>query len=124
MVHHANIEKYKWEELMGRKFKNITEQYEYEYIQELKNNNEKAFAVKNNNYTSYMLILHRGEQLFYQEGTRAFICEISARYDFVITESIKRWDTGEKITEEEKENIRENITKFFKDNYNTSVKFT
>lgn len=108
---------------MVGKFKSLAAQLEYEHIQELKNNKEKTFEVLNDNIISHMLILNRGEQLFYQEGDKAFICEISVKYDIVISDSIKKWDNGEKITSQEKEQIKRNIAKFFLDNYKTNMSF-
>jgi len=110
---------------MSRKFKNLAEELEYEHIQELKCNNETAFLVEDTeNSKVYMKILNRGEQLFYQENDKAFICEISVLHDIIFTESIKKWDSGEKIKPQEKEKVKNNIQKFFKDNYNTDIKFT
>jgi hypothetical protein len=110
---------------MGRKFKNLAEELEYEHIQELKANNETAFLVEDTeNSKVYMKILNRGEHMFYQENDRAFICEISVLHDIVFTESIKKWDTGDKITLQEKENVKNNIKKFFKNFYNTDISFT
>lgn len=109
---------------MGEKYYSLAEQLEYEHIQELKNNKEKTFEVINDNTISHMLILNRGEQLFYQENDKAFICEISVILDIVVSESIKRWDSGEKIKVQEREQIKKNIEKFFMDTYKTSIKFT
>ncbi len=72
---------------MGKSFKNLAEQLEYEHIQAMKKDKEKVFTVNNNNKTSYMLILNRGEQLFYQEDGRAFICDISLMDDVVFSGS-------------------------------------
>lgn len=110
---------------MGRKFKNLAEELEYEHIQELKANNGTAFLVEDTeNSKVYMKILNRGEHMFYQENDRAFICEISVLHDIVFTESIKKWDTGDKITLQEKGNVKNNIKKFFKNIYNTDISFT
>jgi len=70
-----------------------------------------------------MLILNRGEQLFYQEDNRAFICEISVIHDVINTDSIRKWDSGEKITFQEKEQIKGNIIYFFMNNYKTVIRF-
>ncbi len=110
---------------MARKFKNLAEELEYEHIQELKENNETSFLIEDTeNSKVYLKILNRGEHLFYQENDRAFICEISVLYDIVFTNSIKKWDTGDKITPKEKEKIINNIKNFFKNIYNTDIKFT
>ncbi len=108
---------------MGKTFTNLAEQLEYEHIQAMKRDKEKAFTVNDNNKTFYMLILNRGEQLFYQEDERAFICEISVIDDVVFSGSIKKWDSGERITVQEKDQIQKNIKKFFMDNYQTLMRF-
>lgn len=110
---------------MSRKINNLAEELEYGHLQELKENNRTAFLVEDTeNSKVYMKILNRGEQMFYQENDKAFICEISVLHDVVFTESIKKWDTGEKIKPQEKEKVKNNIQKFFKNNYNTDISFT
>ncbi len=106
-----------------KKFKHLAEQLEYELIQAIKDNKEKLFAVNNNNKTCYLKILNRGEQLFYQEDERAFICEISVMDEVVFSGSIKKWDSGAKITAQEKEQIKQSIEKFFMDNYQILMRF-
>ena len=108
---------------MGKSFKNLAEQLEYEHIQVMKRDKEKLFTFNNNNKTCNLKILNRGEQLFYQEDERAFICEISVMDDVVFSGSIKKWDSGEKITVQEKEQIKQSIEKFFMDNYQTLIWF-
>lgn len=108
---------------MQRNFKNLAEQMEYEYIQQLKSNKDEAFPITSDGKISYLKILNRGEQLFYQEDNRALICEISVIHDVVIDESIKKWDSGEKVTDKEKNQIRKNIERFFAESYQTNIRF-
>ncbi|HOJ78580.1 MAG TPA: hypothetical protein PLZ08_10890 [Bacillota bacterium] len=110
---------------MAKKFKNLAAELEYEHIQELKAKNESAFLVKDTEDSKvYLKILNRGEQLFYQENDRAFICEISLPHNVVFIETIKKWNTGTKLTPQEKEEVINNIQRFFKNNYNTDINFT
>jgi len=109
---------------MEKKFTNKAEQLRYEHIQELKKDNDKTFTMNYDNKTLHMKILNRGEQFFYQDGDRAFICEISVFADIIYTESIKRWDNGEKINNNEMEEVKRNIERFFMDIYTTTISFT
>lgn len=109
---------------MSKTFKNLAEQLEYEHIQDLKKNHEGAYSVElDKTGICYIRILNRGEQMFYQENDRAFICEISVLHDIVFSKSIKKWDNGEKVTEQEKNDIKNKITFFFKQYHNTDIKF-
>lgn len=48
-------------------------------------------------------ILGRGEVAFYQRGERALLMEILAGYGVIFADSIRRWNTGEKVSDEERE---------------------
>ena len=54
-------------------------------------------------------ILSRGEQAFYQEGSRALLLEISAGYGVIMKSSIRFWDDGQKVTEEERARVIERM---------------
>jgi hypothetical protein len=49
--------------------------------------------------------LARGEQAFYQQNERALLLEISARSNIIFRKSIRWWDTGEAVTDEERDLI-------------------
>ena len=52
-------------------------------------------------------ILGRGEMAFYQQGDRALLLEVLAGHGVVFAKSIRRWDDGKKVTDEERETILE-----------------
>ncbi|PRQ02442.1 hypothetical protein ENSA5_22600 [Enhygromyxa salina] len=52
----------------------------------------------------------RGEWAFYQEGGRATLLEAFAGRGVINRRSIKRWDNGKKITDEEREGIIERVS--------------
>lgn len=98
---------------MTRKFRNESEKLNYEYIQELKQKMEADREPKiptESGEICYIRILHRGEQLFYQQGGKAVICEISTTYRRFYIDSIRKWDDGSKISDEEKTVIYKRIS--------------
>ena len=48
-------------------------------------------------------ILGRGETAFYQQGDRALLLEVLAGRGVVFADTIRRWDDGKKVTDEERE---------------------
>ncbi len=54
--------------------------------------------------------LGRGEMAFYQEGERALLAEVLVGPAVIGADSIRRWDTGKKVTEAEREAIIERIS--------------
>lgn len=58
-------------------------------------------------------IVECGEGLFYQEGDRAMICDLDIHGYAIPIKSIKKWDDGTKITEEERDRIKERIRLYF-----------
>ena len=56
-------------------------------------------------------ILGRGETAFYQQGDRALLLEVLAGRGVVFASSIRRWDDGKKVTDEERETIVEVLTR-------------
>src|SRR5687767_4573517 len=91
-------------------------------VQELKANTESVhrFTEGDNNYG--ILIIARGELLFFQENDAALICDVSARFALINPKTIKEWDNGRKITDEEKEKLLEKIMHFYKKAYTDELK--
>ncbi|GAA0537992.1 hypothetical protein [Chitinophaga japonensis] len=88
---------------------------QFEFIQELKNDRTVAPMIEDNKTAGYKIrIIQRGEHLFYQQGDRAFICDIQIRDNILFTDSIKKRDDGTTITDEEKAIIFERIESYFK----------
>jgi hypothetical protein len=56
-------------------------------------------------------ILGRGEMAFYQQGDRALLLEVLAGRGVVFAPSIRRWDDGKKVTDEERETILEVLSR-------------
>jgi len=64
-----------------------------------------------------MKILGRGEELFFQKNGSALICDISARFSVIEPKSIRRWDNGKKISDEEREVILTKIIELYEQAY-------
>jgi hypothetical protein len=56
-------------------------------------------------------ILGRGEMAFYQQGDRALLLEVLAGRGVVFAYSIRRWDDGKKVTDEEREVVIEMMSR-------------
>lgn len=97
---------------------------EIKEIQALKSKDGVHRFTDGDNTKIGILILNRGEQMFYQENDKGFICEISARNSIVFTKTIKKWDNGKKISTEEKDKIIERIGKSYKMAYQDEVTFS
>ncbi|WP_343565697.1 hypothetical protein [Sphingobacterium sp.] len=73
-----------------------------------------------------MKILGRGEELFFQKNGSALICDISARFSVIDPESIRQWDNGKKISDEERAFLLAKIIELYKKAYKddlTCLKF-
>jgi len=97
---------------------------EIQEIQELKNSQRVYRFTDEDNNSIGLLILNRGEQMFYQENDNGLICEISARHSVIFTKSIKKWSNGKKINPEEKNKIIERLKKYYKNAYQDEVSFS
>ena|SRR2546428_12795785 len=87
---------------------------ERRYLSDLKSENVIGPRVEINKEHGYKIrTLHWGERLFYREGDRATICDLDIQGCAIPVKSIKKWDDGTKITEEEKERIKERIRLYF-----------
>jgi len=91
-------------------------------IQELKTNIAGVHRFTEGGDRYGMLIIARGELLFFQKNESGLICEISARYSLINPKTIKQWDNGNKISEEEREKILEKIIHFYKIAYKNDLK--
>jgi hypothetical protein len=56
-------------------------------------------------------ILGRGETAFYQQGDRALLMEVLAGHGVIFAYSIRRWDDGKKVTDEEREVVIEMMSR-------------
>jgi hypothetical protein len=100
---------------MPGKPRNRADALEWEYIQELKADHSQAYRLPSADGVARVArILHRGEQLFYQQGDRAVILEISLPGAFVDLKSARKWDDGSKIDEQSKESIFQHLKPFFR----------
>ena len=90
---------------------------------EIKSTITGAYEFKENGGISYkMKILGRGEELFFQKGDNAIICDISARFSAIDSQSIKRWDNGKKISDEERAVLLAKIVELYKKAYKDDLK--
>jgi|GEM_PF-1867898 len=100
----------------GRARKRLTpaQKREIEFLRELKS--EEPFSGTRlqaaDGDEHRIRILARGEQAFYQEGTRALLLEISAGYGIILKSTIRLWDDGGTVTEDERERVIERIGRY------------
>ncbi|GAA0538000.1 hypothetical protein LX66_2025 [Chitinophaga japonensis] len=90
-------------------------------IKELKANIDGVHRFTDGTDKYGMLIIARGELLFFQENDKGLLCEISARYSLINPKTIKQWDNGDKISEEEKDQILAKIIHFYKIAYKNDL---
>ena len=83
-------------------------------IDALKTDFEKVHRFEKNGELFGLLILGRGENLFFQKGNRAFICDISARDSGLDKSSIKKWDDGINISVSQKQSLAIEIAELYK----------
>jgi hypothetical protein len=111
---------------MIKKFKNESEKLNYEYIQQLKQKmvtDREPTVSTENGEACFIRILHRGEQLFYQQGEKALICEISTTHGRCYVDSIRKWDDGSKISDDEKTVIYKRISNWWLVMQKESIQF-
>ncbi|PRD54740.1 hypothetical protein [Sphingobacterium gobiense] len=90
---------------------------------EIKSTITGAYEFKDEDGVIYkMKILGRGEELFFQKGDDAFICDISARFSVIDLKSISKWDNGKKISEEERASLLAKIVELYKKAYKDDLK--
>lgn len=61
-----------------------------------------------------LLVVYKGEGLYFQIGCEAVICAISARDAMLSKKSIKKWDSGRSIDEAERDRVAAVIAKYYK----------
>ena len=71
--------------------------------------------------TIRLLIIYRGEGLFFQIEEKALICEISARDGMLSKESLKKWDNGSAIGAEDREQLAALIVKYYTLSYKDAL---
>jgi hypothetical protein len=88
------------------------------YSKEIKDTITGAHEIDGKDGHKYKLkILGRGEELFFQKDNDAMICEISAWHAAIDPKSIRRWDNGNKISDEERALILVTIIDLYKKAY-------
>jgi hypothetical protein len=90
-------------------------------IDELKSD-QRAYRYEEDGNKYGLLILYRGETLFYQENDRALLCEIAARYAVINPETIAHWDDNTVIGQDERAVILEKIITLYKKAYKDDLK--
>ena len=87
------------------------------YIEELKVNNS-VYEYHDEEFGNIrLMIIYKGEGLYFQINNEALICEISAHSAVLSKNSIKKWDNGRTINEAECEKIINIISKYYKLSY-------
>jgi len=86
---------------------------ELTYLQELKNDGTTSEFADKTYGVIRLKTIYRGEGLYFQLNDRALICAISARDAMLSKKSIKRWDNGKVIEEQERDMILEIIKNYY-----------
>jgi hypothetical protein len=89
-----------------------TRELQLKRIQELKQEPAKGtrISIGDTGRFARVRIPGRGEEIFYQEDDRALLFDIVAVYDKKIAmRTIKRWDSDEKVTEDELRQVIERV---------------
>ncbi len=93
---------------------------EMSFIEQLKSNPEvNRYSDETGNYG--ILVLGRGENLFFQQNERAFICEIDAVKGLINSKTISKWDDGKKIQDNEKAYVLEKLIFLYRKFYNDAA---
>lgn len=88
------------------------------YVKEIKSTITGAHEFTDEDATTYKVkILGRGEELFFQKGDNALICDISARFALIDPKSIKSWDNKHKISDDERTTLLTKIIELYKKAY-------
>lgn len=90
-------------------------------INELKTD-QRAYRYEEDGNTYGLLILYRGETLFYQENDRALLCEIAARFAAINPETIAQWDDNTDINPAERAAVLDKIITLYKKAYKDDLK--
>lgn len=90
---------------------------ELEYIEELKEDNTVHSYNDKQLGVIRLMVIYRGERFFFQINNKALICIISARDVKLSQKSLKKWDDGSKIEEEERIFLCDLIVKYYEKAY-------
>ena len=90
-------------------------------IKLLKANTDGVYRFKDLKNSYGLLILGRGENLFFQENDKALICELSATHSLLNPLTITKWDNGQEITVDEKNSLLEKISKYYLLSYSNNL---
>jgi hypothetical protein len=109
---------------MSKKFRNESERLRYEHIQELKRQKSSAYKVSlGDNTDCYLQVLNRGEQMYFQLGEKALICEISALHGIIYSDSVKKWDDNSKVSDNERLIFEKAVRIYWEDKNRVRVRF-
>lgn len=85
-----------------------------EYINQLKNENAVGSRVEVNDADGYRIwIVSRGQELFYHSGDRAFLCDFDPYASGVMVSSIRKWDDGTQVSQEDKDLFVKRLKSYF-----------
>lgn len=69
-------------------------------------------------------VINRGEQLYYEEDDKAFICQILILPQITLfTKSLKKWDNKKEISDVERIRFYDRIKQYFIDTDNEEIIF-
>ncbi|MFY1831920.1 hypothetical protein ACN47A_38750 [Myxococcus fulvus] len=88
---------------------------ERDFIASIKKEPSRGFRVRVSATEEYRIAtLGRGEMGFYQQNERALLFEFSAGFGYIVKKSIRRWDTGKKVTDAERNVIVQRIADYLR----------
>jgi hypothetical protein len=77
--------------------------------EQLKNDRQRVHRLVINGNEYGLLIIDRGERLFFQKGDHVLLCDVSARFAKLMSSSVKNWSDGTPITGNAKKELLEEI---------------
>ncbi|OEK09131.1 hypothetical protein A8C32_10375 [Flavivirga aquatica] len=86
-------------------------------INTYRDNSDLIYEFRNENDYIGMLLIERGERLFFQFNNKALLCNTSPRNCKILIDSINLWDNGEIINEEERISVFLIIKEYYKLSY-------
>jgi len=95
---------------------------ELNLVQSLKIDKERVHRFEEGLDEYGILILGRGESLFFQKNEKALICHISAIHAELDASTIKKWDNKKSLSPAEKTKTVDEIAKFYKKAYKDDLK--
>ena len=91
-------------------------------IDKLKKDNQQVHRYQDSNGDYGIRVLGRGENLFFQKNEKAFICEIDAGEGLIFQKTITHWDTGKKISKDERNQLLQILIFLYRKFYNDEAK--